>query len=256
MNTKIAFYLTGFSGRDIIKNVYECITDNDIYDTSDAQDFIDTQLTKILDDSNISICFDCVILYVKKTTIKKPSISLIKTVYGVLSFPVRRKQRNVKSKANNNIIPDEQDSIDYLQKQIDALTALKLESKTIELETVKIKLEIAKIQNENLTKELNKSKDYRSCYIKPNGEIIYVGFAQHESWASEYLQEREGDDWMDFKDGNYSYVILENEGWVRILGWTDPPTFSLPEHITPKQKRSIKEYCQTEGCDLPYELKN
>lgn len=32
-------------------------------------------------------------------------------------------------------------------------------------------------------------------------------------------------------------------GWIRILGWKDPPVFVLPTQINPKQKQSLREYC-------------
>ena len=48
-------------------------------------------------------------------------------------------------------------------------------------------------------------------------------------------------------------------GWVRILGWKDPPVFVLPDNITPKQKQSLREYCLTEKLkykDFPEVLKS
>lgn len=41
----------------------------------------------------------------------------------------------------------------------------------------------------------------------------------------------------------YNYEILQDKGWARILGWTDPPTFVLPNKITPKIKLALKDYC-------------
>jgi len=48
---------------------------------------------------------------------------------------------------------------------------------------------------------------------------------------------------------------LEKRGWTRILGWTDPPSFSLPTHIGPKQKKAIKD-CQSNGVDYPERIKD
>jgi len=40
-------------------------------------------------------------------------------------------------------------------------------------------------------------------------------------------------------------------GWARILGWTDPPTFVLPNKIGPKLMKAIKDYCQSNGVKYP-----
>jgi hypothetical protein len=214
MNTKVAFFITGISYGDFVKNVYECISDHEITCTSDVHDIIDDNIQNIMDEADMSVCFDHVVLYYKPTKLPVSSIKLIKSIDGILSFPEKRKKRKPKDL-----------------------------------------VEIPKAE-EPPTEE---RKEYRSCWIQPNGKIIYVGFACHEEWASDYFQEREGDNWSDWHTNighRYCYEVLQSEGWARILGWTDPPRFSLPDHITPKQRQAIKEYCQSEGCDLPIELKN
>ena len=81
-----------------------------------------------------------------------------------------------------------------------------------------------------------------------------VRFAGHNEFAFQYLINTYGVDFLDKHDREYPHSILTDLGWVRILGWTDPPRFIFPVKLTPKQIRVVKEYCQTYSCDLPKEL--
>ena len=95
-------------------------------------------------------------------------------------------------------------------------------------------------------------KDYPSCWIEPNGTEHIVDFANHNSWAWHYLLKEDPD--YKPKSHRYAYTDLEDRGWIRVLGWTDPPTFSLPRKVTPKQRKAVMDYCQSNACNLPSEL--
>lgn len=98
-------------------------------------------------------------------------------------------------------------------------------------------------------------KVYPSIWMEPNGTIHQVGFAQHNEWAHEYFEKRDGiDHYQPKRWGGYAYEDLQDEGWIRVLGWTDPPTWSFPKTITSLQRRAIKGYCQDNSCKLPNEL--
>ena len=51
-------------------------------------------------------------------------------------------------------------------------------------------------------------------------------------------------------NGKCCHEILEILGWVRILGWKDPPSFVLPNKITVKQKQVLRDYCLNN--EVPY----
>lgn len=100
--------------------------------------------------------------------------------------------------------------------------------------------------------ETKQRREYKSAWITPYGTIYYVGFADHNNWAAHWLKQHDRTlyDHVRGSIGMYYYEALQNEGWTRILGWTDPPTFVLPDVITPRLKGALKEYCLNQ--DVPY----
>jgi len=134
---------------------------------------------------------------------------------------------------------------------------LKFKDEEPELKASKYFLTDVELQDKIKNKEEKKKRDYPSCWIDLSGKEYIVGFTGHNEFASEWLHANGWtlEDKRKAKGyGRYDYEILENEGWVRILGWTDPPTFSLPSKLTPKQRKAIKDYCQSNACDLPKDL--
>jgi len=58
-------------------------------------------------------------------------------------------------------------------------------------------------------------------------------------------------------DSRYAYEQLQEDfGWLRILGWSDPPSFVFPLKFTPKQKIAVRDYCMRERIDVPERLKS
>ena len=127
-----------------------------------------------------------------------------------------------------------------------------------------------KAQNRRLKRELAKAKEppkavvpkierkeYTSCWIDPFGEQFDMfGVAQHNEFAHETLEGRYKKTLSEINDDNrYPYEILQDMGWARILGWTDPPTFVLPTKMNVSQKRAIKDYCLYERLSFPERLK-
>ena len=98
-----------------------------------------------------------------------------------------------------------------------------------------------------------KCKEYKSAWTTPLGIIYYVGFAAHNQWAAHWLKEHNTRQYDHVGDNMNMYYdeALQNEGWARILGWTDPPTFVLPATITYRMKDALREYCLEQ--EIPYQ---
>lgn len=101
--------------------------------------------------------------------------------------------------------------------------------------------------------ETKRKREYKSAWITPHGIIYYVGFADHNQWAAHWLKRHDRTLYDHVSDsmGMYYYEALQKEGWARILGWTDPPTFVLPDVITYRMKGALREYCL--GQEVPYQ---
>jgi len=122
--------------------------------------------------------------------------------------------------------------------------------------TLSFKTQKPKVSKKPKTEKPAK-KVYPSVWIDPSGKTYNVGFAEHESWASEWLIKNDPN-WKKSKqfDIRYAYEELEKRGWARILGWSDPPSFSLPSVIGGFLKRSIKNYCHNNGVRYPDEIQD
>lgn len=250
MNTKIVFYITGIIDRQFIKNVYEVIVTSESIDES--SDWVDDNISSIMDEEGFSFILDTVLLLQKSTNKECQSLTLIKSIPGELSFKQKRpkttKLKQIIQSINLGENKSPEEILNKLNQELEILT-LQKETLYIQKETIKYQLSLLKKRIEETTTKLK--KEYDSCWIQPNGTVIKLGFAQHNEWAHDYLDERDGRDWFKHRS---AYEVLQDEGWVRVLGWTDPPTWCIPDRITPKQRVAIKEYCQSQGCDLPDEL--
>ena len=61
----------------------------------------------------------------------------------------------------------------------------------------------------------------KDAWLKPNGEIIEVGFCEHNEFAHDYLEQEMGSienlyKYMDEISVSYPYEVLHERGWVRI----------------------------------------
>lgn len=233
MNTKIKFYCINISQGEIKKIIFEAITNEDII--NDAIGWVDNNVDYHYNEFDLDFVIDWNVISCVETKTKVSNTKIVKTIDGHLFF---------------------EDSIDWIYYRIGKYSE---QTRQIKKETRKIKKE-NKILHEKLKNvpPLAKKKDYPSVWIEPSGDVHEVGFANHEGFASDWLQENEPDIFEakfgftgeDKYEGKYCHEILEILGWVRILGWKDPPNFVLPNKITVKQKLVLRDYCLNN--EVPY----
>jgi len=78
-----------------------------------------------------------------------------------------------------------------------------------------------KVKKNNFDDNYLKSLKGQNCWIDPGGKVYKLyGFAQHNSFAIEYLQ-NEGFKHNDLEFGQYHYEVLEKRGWIRLLWWSE-----------------------------------
>jgi hypothetical protein len=233
MNTKITFSCTNINPHGITKIIFEAITDEDIND--DAIGWVDDNISKHYDEFELDFVLDWNVISCVEVEDDVKETKIINTVDGKLIF---------------------EDSIDWSYYRIGKYN---FEIKQIKKETKKIKAETKKLKEKTKNvPPLKSKKDYPSVWIEPSGEVHELGFAQHEEFASDWLQENEpqifeakfGFTGKDKYEGKYCYEILQVLGWVRILGWKDPPCFVIESRITVKQKTALRDYCLNN--EVPY----
>lgn len=101
------------------------------------------------------------------------------------------------------------------------------------------------IETPEVKLKVKPKKEYPSVWIDPFGESYQVGFAMHNEWAGDWLEKHDTESYKRVTRAfsRYYYEELQDRGWVRILGWSDPPSFVIPDKVTPKLKSAIREYC-------------
>lgn len=213
MNTKYTFYCTYFEYGKFYKTIYEKVLKRDDYINNTLIEYLSNKIYNYYISGEI---FDLVIIYKEKTDKEVSDITLIKTVEGRLIFDDDTNYQLMKIKSEN-------------YNTLKEIEKLKTEQKVLE------------------------KRNYSSIWIDPFGESYNVGFAEHNEFASKWIRENLGKEiWQQILHsyGTYFYEVLEERGWIRILGWTDPPTF-VYNSINPKQKETLREYCVSN--DVPYE---
>lgn len=242
MNTRILFYCTHVSHDGFSKIVFETIL-NGTLTTEEANEWVDENISTHYNNFYLEFVLDWFVVLCEEVDAEPKETEIIKTVNGMLIF---------------------EDTIDHLYYRIGKATE---ETRQIKKETRKIKKETEKLkaQNEYQTKKLkglvdgvnkivNPKKDYPSVWIEPSGEVHEVGFANHNEFADDWFEENDPEEFNRIHEeytGKYPYEHLQDKGWIRILGWTDPPSFVITARITPKQKTALRDYCM--GNDVPYE---
>lgn len=224
MNTKVLFYCTHIHRDGFTKLFFETITDEPIESLDDAIEWMDDNVSYHYNLFDLDTVIDWFLILHEPTNDNVKETEIIKTVIGHLFF---------------------EDTIEY---QYYRIGKAEMETKAIKTQTKVIKKE-----NEKLKKEAKVKKYYESCWIENSGEIHYVNFAEHNEFASDWLEENDYPTWHRITNsiGRYYYEVLQDFGWIRILGWTDPPSFVIPKRITPKQKNALRDYCT--GQKLKYE---
>lgn len=233
MNTKITFSCANVTSSGVTKLIFESITNEDIID--DAIGWVDNNVSRHCEQFDLYLVLEWDVVSSVETEEDVKDSEIINAIKGHLFF---------------------EDSIDWQYYRIGKAN---FETKQIKKETRKIAKE-TKILKEKLKNvpPLCPKKDYPSVWIDNIGETHYLNFAEHESFASDWLDKNEPEIFSSkFELGKknkyndkYSHEILQDLGWIRILGWTDPPNFVITNRVTPKQKQALKSYCL--NYEVPY----
>lgn len=236
-NTYFIFYITCILDHEFAKFIFHTILEGEPFNSRyDAQDWISDNIHEVMDLADTSLVFEHIVIDYKPDERAPFGLKILEQETGRLIF-------KSEETATNQIIQDIKSELNEISSRFNEYMNLVKENREIRTDIEKIK------------EEKKKKKDYISCWIEPSGKQHNLGFAQHNEWAQDYLLEH-GYTLEYLCSGKYSYEILEELGWIRILGWTDPPTFSLPERPTAKQRRAVKSYCQDNACDLPKEFQS
>ncbi|MCK9574818.1 MAG: hypothetical protein WC979_02805 [Candidatus Pacearchaeota archaeon] len=218
-NTKLIFYCTYCENASFYKAVFETVIEDTTFDSIyEARNWVDDQIPSLCREFDFQLVFEWVVLSFKKTNAKPyDTILSVPVIEGRLVFAKKRKKATRKPKV--------------------AKTEGTKELKKIE----EVSIEVVR-------------RTYKSCWIEPSGHVHWVGFACHEEFAADYLKDNcpelcDKYGFVEKQFGKYHYEILQDMGWARILGWTDPPNFVLPDKMSAAQKRSVREYCMSENVD-------
>jgi hypothetical protein len=228
MNTKLLFYCINIDHTGFTKIVFEAVLPSGcIEDRNDAVTWVDDNISEHYDKFYLDYVYDWVVLLYEPTNDELKETEIVDTVEGKLIFK------------------GESDFHYYeLGKLTSETNKLKDEIKELKKDSVKPK----KPKKENLN-----NRQYPSVWIEPDGTVYEVGFANHNEFACDWFQANEPEEFHRIHTeytGKYPYEHLQDKGWIRILGWNDPPNFVITCRVTPKQRIALKDYCL--GNDVPY----
>ena len=215
-NTEINFYWTTFTNREFSKYIFNVIVKGEL-DKYEVSDWIDSNSSEIYNKFYLETVFEHVVMNYTYTDKKPTEVKNIKVIPGKLVFEDNLDQEILKTKGD----------IYDINKEIK--------------------------KNKEEPKE---EKKYPSVWIKTDGTRQEVGFAEHNSFAINYLKENYPKKYQEYQDSNkYAHEILEDMGWIRVLGWAKPPKFVISK-LNPKTKKAIKDYCQQYGVPYPERIKD
>jgi hypothetical protein len=223
MNTRILFYCINLEHGDFTKIVFETvISDSDIDSTIDAVNWVDDNISVHYDQFELDCVVDWIVLSYESTDDLPKETEVVKTISGKLVF---------------------EDDINSHYIKLGKLTS---EINKLKTETEAIKKEKAQKEKPRLRKE------YPSVWMDSSGEVYEVGFANHNEFAAEWLEENDIEAYRRVLHAHsrYYYEELQDLGWIRILGWSDPPSFVIQKRVTVKQKQSLRDYCLNN--EVPY----
>ena len=257
LNTKLTFYWTVLQDREFKKLVFQTVLPGKPFDSIyDVQEWEEERTPEFFDGYNFEIVFDHVILQYSPTDDDVQDVHIIDEIPGTLTF--RSKTKKVRKKKDDSNLKV---TIKSLEKQIEEIRSCDvikydlIESEYLSLELEKLNLEIENLQlkqqiidaskEEEVETKIPKLRQYQSIWMDRSGVVYNVGFACHEEFAQDILDKR--DEKLDRSEHYYAYEVLQDEGWIRVLGWCDPPVFVLPDRITPSQKTALREYCQSQN---------
>lgn len=204
MNTKLLFYCTHTQHDYFEKVIFETVLAGSIEDNNEAKEWLDLQIPSLFDEFDFSLVFDWIVIGYESTDLEVSDTKIIKSIPGYLVFETPKKARKPRT----------------------------VKSKTATKSKPEVKPEI-------------KRREYQSVWIDISGKTYKVGFANHNEFAGHWLKENDPVLYKHVNNsmGRYFYEALQDKGWIRILGWTDPPNFVLPNRITPNQKNALRDYC-------------
>jgi len=211
MNTKVTFFCTQFQYGEFQKIIFETVI-SDLFESEyDVRGWLDDQIPAIHYDFELDLVFDWVVIYSGVTKEDVFDIRIKDSIKGKLDFKKTRK----KSTKSKKVVS------------------------TVEKTEVKPEIKIKKV--------------YPSVWIDPFGESYEVGFAMHNEWAADWLEKNDVEAYKTVNRAfnRYFYEELQDRGWVRILGWSDPPYFVIPDKVGPKLKTALREYCLS--ADVAYD---
>jgi hypothetical protein len=264
MNTKLTFYCTHCQYGRFEKVIFETVLSGTPFqDIDDTRNWIDDRINELYYQFGFDLVFDWVAMNYVKTNEPESEVKIIKTTEGRLSFEDDFVNSIIdnKNKVDVNSDVDDNSEIGDLNHKI-KLLELELEKLKEEKELIEINNKIDKLKKENAEleekiKKKKEKKDYTSAWIDPSGKKYVVAFSGHDEFAFEWLKSNDPKTLKE-KSHKYNYELLQDKGWIRILGWTDTPTFVI-EKVTPKQKITLRQYCISENVhhkDWPEILKS
>lgn len=206
----------------------------------DLHDWLDHRISFLCDLFDFSLCFDWVVIHSKKTKEPVSRFTILQSIVGKLNFdPPKVKEIETRiEEVTADVINLKNETIALLKKQIETRKRIS------ELDAAKIK----RLESQIATPA---KKENRSCWIDKHGNTHYVGFAKHEEFASDWFEENEPEKFTrEERDGRYFYEMLEEKGWIKVVGWSNPVCFVITKNPTVKQKQALREYCMSE--EIPY----
>ena len=97
----------------------------------------------------------------------------------------------------------------------------------------------------------------KNAWIKPNGQMIEVGYMEHNEWACDYLIDKYGIiKAHDLMENCHGTEYLHQLGWVRLLTWSvgkskacgncgtnEPILDTIDPSLNQRQKKALKDWC-------------
>jgi len=253
-NTKFTFYFTSLEYGDFNKTVFQTVLKGQPFeDKMDAREWFEDHTDIIFTKFDLATVFEHTVIDFHETTDDVSDIEILSVHKGRLDFEQVVVKNNVEAEVSSqlhatlNAATILRDSISDLDGKLGSDSV-----KNVQTAIEGINKQVATFLKDfevAAEKKKKPKKEYPSVWIDPAGTSYRVGFAMHNEWAARWLRENA----PEYKHDGYGYWYeeLESRGWARILGWTDPPSFSLPERLGPKITRAIKDYCQGQGVKYP-----
>lgn len=262
MNTRVLFYWTSAANDGFYKTVFHTVLPGTPFESlDDVNEWEEQETDRIYREFDFHLVFDHVVLGYEETSKEPFDVEVLESTRGHLVFGptvTSTREQDYREKVQD----DREKDLDERELQLlkNETAVLKKEGEVIRKETAVLEKEGEVLRKELDVLKPKEKREYESCWVSPVGKVYQVGFAQHNEWAAEYLQENLPDEYTKSLNSfnKYFYESLQDLGWCRVLGWTDPPTFVFAQNPTRAVKEALKEYCYRNKVDYsgwPEELK-